>query len=177
MKKVVVIASENPVKVKVAEKAFAAVFPKDTFQFIKVKSESGVPDQPVDEQTIQGARNRLKFIKKKHPKADYWISQEGGVFREDKRLFTRAWIMVCDKSGFIGEASAAHFYLPKKVVKYLNEGMELGDATDKFFSTVNSKHGLGAVGYLTDGLIDRAAYYLQPAILALSEVKHKDWYK
>ena len=55
--------------------------------------------------------------------------------------------------------------------------MELGDANDKFFSSVNSKQGIGAIGYLTDGLIDRENYYLQAAIIALSELKHQDWYK
>lgn len=54
--------------------------------------------------------------------------------------------------------------------------MELGHANDKFFSTINSKQGIGAAGHLTDGIIDRESYYLQAAIIALSELKHKDWY-
>ena len=176
MKKIVVIASTNPVKVKVAEKAFERVFPEWEFDFIQVKSESSVPDQPIGDETIQGARNRLVFVKKQHPHADYWISQEGGLFKEENKLFCSACIIVSDKSGFLGEASAAHFYLPKKVKEYIDQGMDLGAANDKFFDTINSKHGLGAIGHLTDGLIDRTEYYLQAAIIALSEVKHKDWY-
>src|SRR5581483_11651363 len=134
----VVVASTNPVKAKVAEKAFITVFPKKTFDFVQVKSESGVPDQPIDEQTREGALNRLKFIKEKYPDADFWISQEGGLWREGKKLFSRAWIAVCDKEDFIGESSTSSFYIPQGVVKHIEDGMELAHAHDKFFGTVNS---------------------------------------
>ena len=176
MKKVIV-ASTNPVKIRVAEQAFAAVFPDEEFEFLGVKSDSGVPDQPMGEETRAGATNRLVFIKEKHPDADYWISQEGGLDREGSRMFSRAWIAVCDKAGFTAESATSQFYLPKKIVEYIEEGMELGDADDKFFGKVNSKQAGGAISGLTDGLIDRTDYYLQPAIIALSEIKHKDWYQ
>ncbi|KKT79179.1 MAG: Non-canonical purine NTP phosphatase, partial [Parcubacteria group bacterium GW2011_GWF2_44_8] len=77
--KTVVVASENPVKVAVAQKSFAAVFPEEEFSFVSLKSESGVGDQPFNEETERGALNRIDFIKAKYPEADYWISQEGGL--------------------------------------------------------------------------------------------------
>ena len=61
-----------------------------------------------------------------------------------------------------------------QITVYIREGMELGDAFDKFFNSINSKQGIGATGFLTDGLIDREQYYLQAAIIAVSELKHKD---
>ncbi len=172
----VVVASENPVKVNVAKRAFALLYPEEEVEFIPVKSDSGVSDQPIDGETEQGALNRLIFIQERHQDADFWISQEGGLYQDGERLYNRAWIMVSDKSGRIAKSSTALLYLPAKVVEYINSGMELGHANDKFFSTVNSKHGIGAIGYLTDGAIDREAYYLQAAVIALSELKHKDWY-
>ena len=175
-KKKVVVASTNPAKIKVAEKSFAVVFPDEEFEFIAVKSESGVPDQPFDDETKKGAENRLTYVREKHPDADYWISQEGGLFREEQRLFNRAWIAVCDKEGFVGQSSTPSFYIPAGIKKHIDNGMELAHAHDKFFGTVNSGQTIGAVGHLTDGLIDRAEYYLPSAIIALSEVKHKDWY-
>lgn len=173
--RIVVVASENPVKVNVAKRAFGAVFPDEEFDFIEMKSESGVPDQPMEE-ARQGARHRLEHIRKQHPHADFWIGQEGGLRREGDRLFAQAWIAVMDKTGFMAESSTAQFYLPKKIAEHVKNGMDLGAATDAFFSSVNSKHGLGAVGYLTDGLVDRTEFYLQAAIIALSELKHKEWY-
>jgi inosine/xanthosine triphosphatase len=175
MKKVI-IASMNPVKIEVARRSFAAVFPDGQFEFIGIQSESGVPDQPMEEETRQGAENRLHYIKEHQPDADFWISQEGGLRREKDRMYEQACIMVSDKTNFIAESMTAQFYLPKEIAKYVNEGMELGDAADTFFKSVNSKQGAGAIGHLTDGVIDRTSYYLQAAIIALSELKHKEWY-
>ena len=45
--------------------------------------------------------------------------------------------------------------------------MELGNADDKVFSTVNSKQKGGTVGKLTRGVIDRAQYYESAVILAM----------
>jgi inosine/xanthosine triphosphatase len=176
MKKVV-IASINPVKVKVAEKSFAVVFPNERFEFIPIKSESGVPDQPMNHETRKGTQNRLRFIKEKYPDADFWMSQEGGLYEDEESLFNRAWIAVCDKNNHVAEASTSHFYLPKQMTEYIRSGMELGHASDKFFESINTKHGVGAIGHLTDGIIDRTEYYTQAAIIALSQLKHKDWYK
>ena len=83
----VIVASENPVKVAVAKRAFLAVYPSEMFNFLPVKSESGVPDQPMDEETEQGALNRLAFIRELHPEADFWISQEGGLFTDGNDLY------------------------------------------------------------------------------------------
>ncbi len=175
MKKVI-IASENPVKIKVAEKSFLAVFPNEEFEFIGIKSESGVPDQPMGDETRLGAENRLRFIKNKYPDADFWISQEGGTFQEGDKYFNRAWIIVSDKDGFIGESSTANFYLPKEIIKHIQNGLELGDAGDKFFGTLNIKQGKGVIGKITDGAIDRTDFYTQAGIIALSTLKHKDWF-
>ncbi len=49
--KTVTVASTNPVKIEVAKRAFATVFPLETFEFIALKSESGVPAQPMNDET------------------------------------------------------------------------------------------------------------------------------
>lgn len=173
----VIVASTNPAKVAVARLAFEAVHPDESFEFMAVKSESGVPDQPMNDETEQGAMNRLAFIRAQHPDADFWISQEGGTFEDGDRLYNRAWIVVADKAGSITKSSTALFYLPTKIIEYIKAGMELGDANHAFFSTIDTKEGVSAVGHLTDGLMSREDYYLQAAIIALSELKHKEWYE
>ncbi len=174
----IVIASENPVKVAVAKAAFARVFPDEGFMFVPVKSVSGVPDQPVNEETTKGALNRLAYVQQLHPQADYWMSQEGGIHTEGHRYYCRAVIAVSDSSCYTAVAETAKFYLPTGIVELImRDDMELGQAIDTFFAQKNTKHGIGAVGYMTDGLITREAYYEQAAIIALSELKHKDWYK
>jgi non-canonical (house-cleaning) NTP pyrophosphatase len=130
----------------------------------------------MDDEARSGARNRLRYIVRHYPGADFWMSQEGGLCQEKKRLFEQAWIAITDKAGFLAESATARFYLPKQLAVYIEEGLELGEAADKFFKSANSKQGIGAIGHLTDGLIGRADYYLPAAIIALSELKHKEWY-
>jgi len=72
-----------------------------------------------------------------------------------------------DKKPIFSVAKTGKFMLPPTINKLIKEGMELGDADDTIFGRVRSKHGSGTVGYLTDGMIDRAAYYEHALILAL----------
>lgn len=73
-----------------------------------------------------------------------------------------------DKKNIYGLAKTASFQLPHDLSKLIVEqGMELGEADDYLFQRLNSKKGSGTVGLLTDGLIDRAAYYEHAIILAL----------
>lgn len=174
--KLVIIASENPVKVTVAMRAFATVFADETFEFVALASESGVSEQPFNNETLEGALNRLDYVKKHYPEADYWISQEGGIYTDGNDMYTKAWIVICNKAGHTTKSSTAEFRLPSKIVQDINNGYELGEATDRFFNGQNSKHGLATIGHLTNGLINREDLYLQPAIIALSELKHGEWY-
>ena len=67
-----------------------------------------------------------------------------------------------------GYAKTGAFLLPPRLCDLvLNQGMELGHADDKVFQRVNSKHGEGTVGRLTDGEIDRTEYYVHALKLAL----------
>lgn len=66
-----------------------------------------------------------------------------------------------------GFGRTGSFELPPEIANLVHTGMELGEADDKVFSRVNSKHGSGTVGVLTNGMIDRSAYYENALKLAL----------
>ena len=67
-----------------------------------------------------------------------------------------------------GYAKTASFLLPPALCTLvLDKNMELGHADDLVFGRVNSKHGSGTVGKLTDGEIDRMEYYVHALKLAL----------
>mmetsp|Transcript_10726 Transcript_10726/g.16029 ORF Transcript_10726/g.16029 Transcript_10726/m.16029 type:complete len:253 (-) Transcript_10726:27-785(-) len=66
-----------------------------------------------------------------------------------------------------GYGRTGSFLLPPEITKLVHGGMELGDADDAVFRRVNSKHGGGTVGVLTDGMIDRSGYYDHALKLAL----------
>lgn len=76
-----------------------------------------------------------------------------------------------------GRGRTGAFPLPPEICRLVTEeGMELGDADDKVFRRVNSKHGGGTVGILTKGMIDRAEYYDHALKLALVKWIHPDLY-
>ncbi len=176
MKKII-LASTNPVKVAVAKAAFAVVFPDTPFEVIPVATLSGVPPQPFDDEALEGAMNRLRRIRTSHPKADYWVSQEGGLVRDGESFYNRAWILFSDKKGHIGKSSTPSFEIPKGVAELVRTGLELADASDVYFGMKGPKHTVGGVSLVTDGLIDRKRYYLQAAIIALAQVKNHKLYE
>jgi non-canonical (house-cleaning) NTP pyrophosphatase len=49
--------------------------------------------------------------------------------------------------------------LPSAVAELVREGLELGHAMDRYVNERNTKHGKGAVGILTAGLVDRQRAY------------------
>lgn len=163
MKKVI-IASKNPVKINATKKAFESVF-NDRFEFEGFSADSLVSDQPMNNiETLTGAMNRLENIQ--HLKADYFVSIEGGVDLLDDNYEVFAWIIISDKKK-TGKAKTATFPLPLKISKLIKEGYELGDADDMVFKRSNSKQKNGAVGILSNNLINRTDYYVHAIILAL----------
>jgi inosine/xanthosine triphosphatase len=165
----VVIASRNPVKVGASRDAFKTLFPGDTIEMSSVSVESGVSDQPMsDEETRRGARNRTAYASTAMPDADYWVGMEGGIEVIDDQLMAFAWMAVKGASGEISEARSVTLPLPPAVRELVESGLELGDANDRVFATVNSKQGGGAYGLLTGGLYTRESVYRQTLIIALT---------
>lgn len=177
-----IVASTNPVKIAAAHAATQNMgFDVPNVQGVAV--DSGVPDQPWGhDQTRQGAYNRVLAAQKLQPQANMWVGLEGGVdwqtnAQGTKQLVCFAWGVVLDKVDNYGEACTASLVLPPKVAELVESGLELGHATDQVFAQLNSKHKGGAVGILTDGVIDRQAYYTHALSLALVPLRQAGLYQ
>lgn len=167
MKKIIV-ASRNPAKLFAVEDAFSRHFPKEPLELVAVSVESGVSDQPTsDVETRQGAKNRALAARQTEQNADFWIGLEGGVEAIDDQLMAFAWMAALDDTGRMGEARTVTLPLPPAVKKLVDEGMELGDANDRIFATLNSKEKGGAFGLLTNGLYTRESVYTEALVVAL----------
>lgn len=161
----VVVTSKNPVKKKAVLEAFKTYFNDAEVESIAV--DSGVSDQPgTDDETLTGARNRVKEGRNQIYDADYWVAIEGGIQAGERDVLAFAWVVIYS-AGKSGEARTASFVLPKKVAHLVAGGMELGTANDMVFNKTNSKQKNGAVGLLTHDNIDRTELYRQAVILAL----------
>jgi inosine/xanthosine triphosphatase len=172
----VVVTSFNPVKIEAVRGAFLTSFPEQEIRVTPVQVNSGVADQPMsDDETRLGARNRVAEARLKMPDADYWVGLEGGLDFFDGNLVAFAWMVVTGFDNRSGEARSATLPLPPKVRALVESGLELGEANDRVFSTLNSKQGGGAYGLLTDGLMTRESIYTQTLILALIPLVHELW--
>lgn len=172
----VVVTSFNPVKVAAVRQAFLSQFPMRETQVVPVHVDSGVADQPMsDEETRQGARNRVAHARDKFPDADFWVGLEGGLDLFDRHLMAFAWMVVAGKDDRSSETRSATLPLPPEVQRLVAGGLELGEANDRVFSTLNSKQGGGAYGLLTNGLMTRESIYTQTLILALIPFVHDLW--
>lgn len=170
----IVVASKNPVKVRAVEAAFSSQFPDEQLEMLPLTVVSGVSEQPRgDAETRRGARNRARNAREQRPDANYWVGLEGGIDILDEQLFTFAWMCVTNGNRRMSEARSATLPLPPAVGDYLDAGLELGEANDRVFDTVNSKQGGGAYGLLTDGRYTREGIYTQTVILALIPFVHE----
>ncbi|KAK4184169.1 inosine triphosphate pyrophosphatase-like protein [Podospora australis] len=171
----IIVASHNPVKIAAALEGFQRMFPDKaaTYKASGVSVPSGVPDQPLsDEETLQGALNRVHNAREVDPDADFYVGLEGGIHPDGEDLQSFAWIVVMGKDRRMGRARTATYYLAKETSKLIHEGMELGHADDLIFGRTNSKQHSGSVGILTDDVVTRTSYYVQAVILALVPFKN-----
>ena len=169
----ITVASQNPVKIRAALIAFERIFPQQSFSASGVTVASGVPDQPRSVgETMQGARNRAESARAAQPEADYWVGIEGGIEDTDSGMSCFARVHILDRAGQAGIGQTAVFYLPREIAALVRAGMELGHADDQVFQRDNSKQANGAIGLLTDDVIDREAYYIHAVIMALVPFKN-----
>jgi inosine/xanthosine triphosphatase len=163
----VIVASANPVKINATEIAFKKMFPKDPIEVIGIESESGVPDQPMgEEETRQGAENRVAFIQEKIKDAEYWVGIEGG--NEVTRFGMKAYGVIVTKNAHnTGYGKTLEFYLPQKIADLVAGGMETGDADDIVFKRKNSKQKNGSIGLLTNDNITRTSFISDAVIASL----------
>ena len=164
----VAVGSTNPVKVAAVRAVIQRLEPRTHVDGIAVASL--VPDQPLgDAQTIEGATNRAHAARAALD-ADLGVGIEGGVVETPGGMRTCAWAVVATRSGHVHVGGSLSMPLPDAVAALIRGGEELGHAIDRLIGTTNIKHGAGAVGILTDGLVNRQEAYETLLAYALAPV-------
>lgn len=77
----VAIATSSPEKIAGVKCAFLRFFhmKESEIEFFFRKIESGVPEQPFNEETYEGALNRVNGARKVFEEMDFYISSEAGI--------------------------------------------------------------------------------------------------
>ena len=93
-----------------------------------------------NQETFDGALNRVNATKETMPDADFWVGIEGGTEENDiGKMDAFAWVVIMAKDGKIGKGTTGAFFLPGKMVELIKQGKELGEADDIIFGQTNSK--------------------------------------
>lgn len=175
--KILVVASQNPVKAQAAISGLRRMFPEEVVELRTVSVESGVGHQPMTEaETLTGAENRARAAAALEPEADYWVGIEGGIEELADGMLAYAWIVVLAKEA-TGKGRTGGFLLPESVASLVRAGKELGDANDEVFGRENSKQQEGAIGLLTGNVMDRTELYEHAMVLALAPIKSASYFE
>lgn len=165
----VLVGSQNPVKVDAVKEAFSKYF--QDVETIGMKVSSDVPDQPFDEQTYEGAKNRALALKKiseeQNLDADFFVGVEGGVIKLYGNWLQFGGMCIIDKKGRTSFGASPHYPLPDSVVEQLLKGEELGNVMDNISKVHNTKQKGGAIGYFTKDVMGRKEFYMHGLVVAL----------
>ncbi len=172
----ILVGSKNPIKISSVQNAFGKYF--DNVEVTGINVDSKVSDQPVNEETFEGAKNRvLELIekdKKENLRANYFVGIEGGIIQLYSRWFAFGCMCIANREGQTGFGTSAHFELPKGIVDKLLNGKELGDVMDEIQNKSNTKQKHGAIGYFTNGAMSRSELYEPGLITALIPFLHQE---
>jgi len=163
------VGSKNPVKVAATEDAFGQYFEDVHVEGISVPSS--VSDQPINEETLEGAKNRALALhalnQKENHQADYCVGIEGGIVQFNNIWFGFGCMCIADQHRRIGFGNSPMFQLSDSIVEQLLQRKELGTVIDELSGEQNTKHKGGAVGFLTRDVLGRKDLYVQGLVVAL----------
>ncbi|KAI9336691.1 Non-canonical purine NTP phosphatase/PRRC1 [Obelidium mucronatum] len=167
----VAVGTTNLAKLRAVTQALKTLFPSETEIEVKgVQVSSGVSDQPMsDDETILGATNRANRAMEAVRNADFGIGLEGGIQKIGALYFDGGWIVVVDRKGKSGIGCSARYQLSQKIMDMVLKGDELGIVMDKLTGQSDVKQAAGAMGILTNGIVNRDVCYIQGIYFAFSQ--------
>ena len=165
----VLIGSENSVKVESARQSFSKFFKPVDIKGFSV--DSGVPAQPFNEDTFTGAKNRAAHVKRindeQHLNANFFVGIEGGILQLHNRWFQFSVICILDTQHRDSFGTTGLYELPDWIIEKLLAGGELGYVIDELAQDSNTKEKQSALGFLTNGEVDRLQNNTQAITFAL----------
>lgn len=87
------------------------------------EAESLVPITPYNNQTLQGARNRVKALFEKYVRVgDLFVGLESGLVEREGMLFEECWCAIYDKTGKEHVGYSSGLLLPIHITKEMEKG-------------------------------------------------------
>lgn len=173
----ILMGTKNPGKIEGAKRAFEKYFENVEIEGIAVNSD--VPDQPVNEEIFQGAKNRvknlIKYAKENSIEADYYIASEAGITDLLGNWVDINSVVIEDSKGLQSVGTSQGFPIPEKYIKEILD-TELGKVMDKVFEGKELGKGKGGIYNLTHGKVTRLDLTEGATIMALiSHINGEIW--
>ena len=166
----VLIATKNPGKIEGAKQAFERFFENVEIEGIPVNSNVG--DQPINEEILQGAKNRVRNLKiyaeNNNIKADFFVSSEAGITDLLGDWIDINCVVVESKDGLQSVGTSQGFPIPNKYIDEIKK-TELGKVMDKIFSGKDLGKGKGGISFLTKNEVSRIDLTKNAFIMALTK--------
>ncbi|NPD89152.1 MAG: DUF84 family protein [Asgard group archaeon] len=166
----ILVCSKNPVKIKAVEEAFYAYFKRLELISLDLNQYSGVYKQPMTiKETLESAVKRIEIAQSKEEEADYYVSLEGGLGKDEFGAFLTWFVCVCNKEGKKSIAGGGRMPLPTQIYREIEESKEkeLGDVIDKLSGERDTKRKGGAIALFTGNRIQRKEVFKRDIIIAL----------
>ena len=167
----ILIGSKNPAKIKAVKDAFETLKISDV-EVISVDAKSNVPSKPIGFEILRGCENRNKDVKQyaesNSIKYDYICSIEGGFAVDENGLpFVVTYAIVEDANGKKSTGKSLGIRLNREMYRYIREDGSLNSIIGEINHNKNNKQSQGIMGFLTDGILDRAKVDQEAVISAL----------
>ena len=174
----ILMGTKNPGKIEGARQAFANYF--DNIEIEGIAVESNVGAQPVNEEILQGAKNRIKNLKEyannNNIKADFYIASEAGITNLLGEWIDINAVIIEDSKGFQSIGTSQGFPIPDKYIEEIKQ-TELGKVMDRLFRGQELGKGKGGISFLTKDEITRIDLTRNAFIMALTRFINEDIWK
>ena len=161
----ILIGTKNKGKIEGAKLAFDKYF--SDFEIISENISSNVSEQPLNEEIISGARNRIKGLKDlKMKDIDFYISSEAGLINVGTTWININIGVIEDSSGYESIGTSQGFMIPENKVEKVKE-KSLGVVMDEIFNAEGLSKLKGGINLLTLGEVSRIQLVRDSFILAL----------
>lgn len=173
----VLIATKNQGKIEGAKRALQNYFEDIKIEGIPV--ESGVSEQPVNDEIYNGAKNRVKNLKKYAQKnnieADLYLSIESGITNSLGRWIITNIAIIEDNNNFESYGASPSFPVPDGLVQDIID-TDLSQVMDKVFYKDEERHNNGGgIQLLTHNKITRIDLTEMAFIMALTKYINENW--
>lgn len=162
---VINVGSRNPVKINAVKNVFSNYI--KNFRINGIEVGSGVKSQPTSrEEIMKGAFNRAINAL---GEGDYGIGIEAGViFYEKFDIFIDVqYCFIVDCQGRVSFGHGSGFAYPQSFNEEIRKGREVGEIMAEVSGIENIGKSIGAIGYLTRGVLSREYLTEQSVLSAL----------